>query len=436
MIYYYMITPMLKKKQLRIAIIIDDFYPSSGGVARSVQTQIGELTREGHSVTLIAPAVFLDRPSNCKAVAVPALHIPKTPSHMCSLRSSMKIARAISKLYNFDIIHSQTERGGLILAARIAKIQNIPHIHTFHANLSGTHIEQPLLSVLGSAFYLCIINPLFARVSKRRTSSVSTIPNPSSSASNILARLDWYSLAAIAQRVDAFTAPASFMIHCINSCNPSLQGHGHIIPTGVNRSLLSALTTTKPKQDKSLRFLSVGRLSKEKRVDTIIQAFIRADIRNSSLDIVGSGDQEKYLQKIANKRPNITFHKHINKIEELAGLYAASDIFVIASYQFDTQAIVIAEAVTAGLPIVYCDNRLTVGVSADNGFFSESPDANALAEAMQNAANQHSLEKAKQASKKIAPRLLPDSMAQAYISLYRSVIASRPPGSLGRPKDH
>ena len=33
---------------MRVAILIDDFFPSSGGIGRSVETQIEELTSMGH----------------------------------------------------------------------------------------------------------------------------------------------------------------------------------------------------------------------------------------------------------------------------------------------------------------------------------------------------------------------------------------------------
>ena len=45
---------------MHVALLIDDFFPSSGGIGRSVETQIQELTDLGHWVSLIAPDRHLE----------------------------------------------------------------------------------------------------------------------------------------------------------------------------------------------------------------------------------------------------------------------------------------------------------------------------------------------------------------------------------------
>ena len=45
---------MRRQQRLRIALVTDDFYPASGGIGRSIQTQISELVSLGHEVTLLA----------------------------------------------------------------------------------------------------------------------------------------------------------------------------------------------------------------------------------------------------------------------------------------------------------------------------------------------------------------------------------------------
>ena len=39
-------------RSLSIAIVLDDKFPSSSGVSRSVQTQIEELSKIGHNITV------------------------------------------------------------------------------------------------------------------------------------------------------------------------------------------------------------------------------------------------------------------------------------------------------------------------------------------------------------------------------------------------
>ena len=186
---------MRRQQRLRIALVTDDFYPASGGIGRSIQTQISELVSLGHEVTLLAPRHFLERPTGCKTIVVPSFYIPGTPSHMCVLKCGRRSARRICRQHRFDIIHSQTERGGLMLAARIAKEQGIPHIHTFHANLAGTHTSQPFGAFWGSMAYLFLINPMISMIADKRLDQPVFFAPKSPDAPGILARFDWHTMA-------------------------------------------------------------------------------------------------------------------------------------------------------------------------------------------------------------------------------------------------
>ena len=46
---------MLSNQPMRIALFVDDFFPASGGVTRSVEIQAEALARLGHTVTVFAP---------------------------------------------------------------------------------------------------------------------------------------------------------------------------------------------------------------------------------------------------------------------------------------------------------------------------------------------------------------------------------------------
>lgn len=418
-------------KKLRVAIVIDDFYPASGGIARSVQTQINELIRLGHEVTLIAPKHHLQAPDDCQTIIVPSFYIPRTPSYMCIIGLSRRIAKKISRQASFDIVHSQTERGALILAARIANHQNIPHIHSFHANLAGTHETNPQASFWGSMAYLLLINPLIALASKKRFSDDVVIPQPSSDASSFFARFDWHSFATIASRVDSYTTPARFVQHRINECSTGLTGKGHIVPTGVNQLFSDAIARAEHKKsangksDETVRFLCVSRLSKEKRVDAAIEAFIEAGVPNSRLDVVGSGDQLQSLRSLAKSHKSIFFHEHISGMDELAALYTEADAFIMPSYRFDTQAITLSEAAVAGLPIVYCDDRLDVGVAKSNSLLANNQNPSAIAIQILRLRDQALRQEMSTASKRIAKTLQPASMTAKYLDIYRELIANK-----------
>ena len=63
-------------KSLSVALIIDDKFPSSSGVSRSVQTQIEELTCLGHKVTLLAPHASLEAPKQAKTIPIKSFRLP------------------------------------------------------------------------------------------------------------------------------------------------------------------------------------------------------------------------------------------------------------------------------------------------------------------------------------------------------------------------
>lgn len=415
-------------KPLKIAIVIDDFYPASGGIARSVQTQIHELTRLGHKVTLIAPKYYLERSDDCQTLVVPSFYLPGTPSYMCIIGYSRRQVRKINQKHQFDIVHSQTERGALMLASRLASSQNIPHVHTFHANLAGTHESNRFPAFWGSMAYLLLINPWLALTSKKRFNDNVVIPKASSDATSFWARFDWHSFATIASRVDAYATPAKFMQRRINDCSPGFAGKGDIISTGVNPLFSQAIAQTKRSRaidDQNVRFLCVSRLSKEKRACAAVKAFIKADMPNSRLDIVGSGDQLNLLIKLANGHKNIFFHNHISGISELAKFYVDADVFILPSFRFDTQAITLSEAAVAGLPIIYCDDRLDVGVNTSNSLLTDGPDAESIAKCMRQLSDQKLRQSMSTASTKIAQKLTPEIMARKYVKLYEQELSSK-----------
>lgn len=408
---------------LRIAILLDDFYPSSGGTGRSVQTQIDELVSQGHSVTLIAPRYFLEKPTNCQTIALPTFYLPGAPIYTGILYRTKGIVRRISQAHKFDIVHSQSERGALPLAALIAKDQKIPHVHTFHANLSGTHAELPILSLLGTLAYIAAIVPPLMKISQRRTKGKAALS--ANSKTPFVERLDWNSFAKIASHVDAFSVPANFMIDQMSQCLPELKDRGRVIPTGISKRFSDAILANKRSvSDNKIRFLSVCRLSKEKRVEDIVRAFLLADIPNSQLDIVGTGDRQGKIRKLASNSSNIVFHDHVGDINHLASIYLNADVFIIASYRFDTQGITIGEATAAGLPVIYCDDRLSFGIGPENSILTNSPEAEDIAKAMKEISDTKLRQQLSEGSKQIAPNLSPEKMANQYVSLYKSAILS------------
>ena len=103
---------------------------------------------------------------------------------------------------------------------------------------------------------------------------------------------------------------------------------------------------------RGVRLLFVGRVSKEKDLDILVQAFrnLRQDNVPVELSIVGHGPYSTALAKIL---PEACYTGYL-KGTELAKAYASSDIFVFPSTT-DTFGNVIIEAQAAGLPVIVSD---------------------------------------------------------------------------------
>lgn len=413
-------------RKLSIGIFMDDFYPNSGGVARSIEHQVHELRKAGHDVVLFAPKQFFIQPIDCKAVPLDTWHIPHTPSFLCSLKFSEKRARAILSEYQFDVVHSQNERGSMFLAAHIAKLAHIPHVHTFHSNYAGTHSTSPIMAWINSYTYMQLAPKILHHIRHDRDRLRIRFPRKlASKERSHLGRKDWKAVAKMAQYTDAFTSPADFVINAINDATHNeLTERAFVVPNGIGHVFGRAERIRRT--DDTIRFLSCGRLDPEKRVDIIIEAFAKLHKSDAELYILGSGTEEVKLKRLASHVDSgrIEFLGHFEDPERIANEFANADCFVFSSYHFDTQGMVLAEAAAAGCPILYCDERLNVGVTPENALLTH-PSVTAMSEGMRTIyADQALRNHMSRAGKKLIPHVSTEAMTAKFLQVYRSAIAA------------
>jgi glycosyltransferase involved in cell wall biosynthesis len=146
-----------------------------------------------------------------------------------------------------------------------------------------------------------------------------------------------------------------------------------IIPNGINPYFLqSNLYRREDRQE--LKLLFVGRFIKLKNIPNLIKAFEKLPKElKASLTLVGSGEEEKTIRKMADPKPDINYLGHVSDKKKLCRIYQNHDIFVMVSKP-ETFGLVYLEALSQGLPIIY-----TKGEGVD-GYFKEG----AIAEAVDN----------------------------------------------------
>ncbi|MGB3023767.1 MAG: glycosyltransferase [Candidatus Saccharimonadales bacterium] len=414
---------------LRIAILTDDFYPHSGGVARSIELQITELIRAGHDVTLFAPEPFFEPPLGGKYEACPVWRVPRTSSAFCALRWDHQRIDDICSRYKFDVVHSQNERGAIVLAAAIAKRQDIPHVHTFHSNYAATHVTSPLSAAINTYTFMKTIPLVLKQVRPDRRPGRLRLPHHLTSREDSrLAKIDWRSTAQLAYYSDSFTSPAQFVVDNINDAtHGELANCSFVIPNGIN-PLFHRARRLRPELD-SLRFLMIGRLDAEKRVDIAIRAFARLPKQSTELCIVGDGTVAGQLRLLARelKPANpIRFLGAYNEPERVANEMANADVFVFSSYRFDTQGMVLGEAASAGAALLYCDDRLHVGIGDDNSLLVH-PSVSGFEDGMRHLlADIPAVRLMQQASRRIGARLTPQHMSDQFVHVYHHAINRYP----------
>lgn len=127
-------------------------------------------------------------------------------------------------------------------------------------------------------------------------------------------------------------------------------------PVRRNRDFLNTWLSADEKNNKILLFL--GRLSFEKRVDLLIEAFgkLKYQDDNYTLIIAGDGPSSavKKLKSLAKSIPNIHFTGFIHG-EAKANLLASCDIFCNPS-PYETFGRTVVEAMASGIPVVSVDS--------------------------------------------------------------------------------
>jgi glycosyltransferase involved in cell wall biosynthesis len=127
--------------------------------------------------------------------------------------------------------------------------------------------------------------------------------------------------------------------------------------------------------------LYVGRISKEKDLDVLAQAYrqLRDEGLSVQLYLVGEGP---YLESLNSSLPQAVFTGYLRGAD-LATAYASADVFVFPSTT-DTFGNVVIEAQASGTPVIVSDTGGPKELVEDNvnGIVTKSHDADDLARAI------------------------------------------------------
>jgi glycosyltransferase involved in cell wall biosynthesis len=283
-------TPLPKDAPLRILVVTDAWRPQVNGVVRTLEALGRELSAMGHDVHFCTPENHTTLP------------LPTYPEIRLALFPRQAILKAMDE-FQPDCIHIATE-GSMGLSARTICMERGYRFTTaFHTRFPD-YVRARFPFIPESAVYGCL---------------------------------------------RAFHAPAHSTMVSTLSLKRELETHGFGRVALWSRGVDIELYRPRP-QDvfKQLGldltrpiFLSVGRLAVEKNV----AAFLALDLPGTKV-VVGEGPDRAELET---RFPEAVFLGQRTG-EELAGLYAASDVFVFPS-RTDTFGLVLLEALASGTPV-------------------------------------------------------------------------------------
>lgn len=399
---------------MRIGIFIDSTYPAGDGTARNVQAQVVALQAHGHSVT-----VFCGERSASYTYVIRIATKFSWLNPTGSLIVQPAIVDKISEMYKFDIVHSQSDGGAVILAHEVAKKLGVPHLHTFHGSYSFLYQYY--------RFHTSLM--IMAATWKLRALHAPKIKMPASLPGNYkgtqyIHKRNWRNLATIASVVDYYITPMPYMHEGLQQLVPTVRGK--VIPTGVDVATFGNGKRTRP-ADAPMRVIYLGRVAHEKRATVVMDAYLEAakQIVKLELTVIGAGNELKKLQRMAKSSKlgdRIRLLGVIVDQKVIARELADADVFAMPSYPSGSQDLAVLEAAAANLPIIYCDENITAGTSPKNAILTKSDGKSLAAGIIKMAANRELARQMGRASRAIADMFSTERVEQQHIVIYESLL--------------
>ena len=301
----------------------DSFHPTVDGAVVAMETVARGLENRGHEIIVLAPksGSHVDYPRKVHYLPArefknyPGYRVVFSPSDMLEFLRKEKV----------DFMHSHGLASMAILSLTASRALKVPHVLTFHT-MANEAIK----------YY-----------------------SPFPMRDDLIIELVWVYLRNMLRRPEVVIAPSS-------PVKKELEEHGvrmkacEVIPTGVDCKRF-----TPEKYDKKFleRFgfagkrvlLHVGRLSMEKRLDLIFTAMskLATKVPDLRLLVVGAGPASASYEKTVSNlglSDKVVFTGFLPD-DELPVAYASCEALVISS-TFETQGLVVLEALASGTPVI------------------------------------------------------------------------------------
>ena len=413
------------RRQLTIAEFTDNYGPAHSGILYAVQFLEEQVLAAGHKVLLVAPEAKGPNPHaghpNRREIRLPSVLIPRMQIRLAMGQDfDYRLAQMVANPP--DVIHVHGLGGVGLLGMWVAQRTNRPLIVTWHTDFEA-YAEHywNLVPLLNAAYkvYSMHMEKSWAQLLKMR------FKRPRRGT----AQVELLTLAAnMLTDADLVTTPSDKTAKRVLEIAPDAKVR--VVPNGTD-----ALPELPPiPKGKGPRLIYVGRISLEKGLDLMLDAFelVRDQVPNAELMIVGEWrTTPKRLRRQLQRAARFGGVKLPGQIprEKLGAYYASGDAFVFASTT-DTQALVLHEAAHAGLPFVMVDHELRLVVEPGVNAVLARPNSVSLAGAMIGMLNALKdpdwAERARARSRELAAKWTIEHQSQELVQIYEDLAAGRP----------
>lgn len=396
---------------MKIAIFTDYYLPHIGGTETSIYHQRRALEANGHKVYVITTKMvdaYKERDDEEYIVRIPSQPLKFRFEGMQVYLYNKNAYKILDKL-NIDIVHVQTEFGIGMLGVRYSQMRKLKLIYTAHTALSA-QIELMYKFPIMMALLALISQKLFLHP-KRKIDHVPPKDMCHGIATKTLAqKLILKVWVTFASQADVIIAPSLRQKQFLSEQShiTNIVAFPNPYPFDVTKLPLNL--------HKPLKFVSVGRISGDKRPNITVDAFLQLNPKiqpKVRLDIYGGGPLLDSLKQKSINAKNIKFHGFIEPVN-VQKVLRESDVFILASKGFDTQPMVILEALNAGLAIIYCDENLKAGLSTENSILFSGDSKDLSDKVNKLVTGNANLVKMKEASRRLANNFSYDSFAESY----------------------
>lgn len=307
---------------MKIAVYSHSIAPSIDGVCRRFTGILHELADQGHETLLFTMEEHpLNLPSSTQYVTLDYMVFPSYPDKKVARPSVRSLGLMYSHLQKFrpDVLHVVAD-GFSQMFVLVAFSLGIPVVGSFHTDLLD------LLNTHNALFFQKGLVMLKEAIDSLVLDSCAT------TSKSFLDKLKGQG------------------VHC-----------SHVIVTAVDNTMFHANKRSVQRRrelmfgdDEGFLCVYVGRISSEKRIDIIIdaiQTLRQSSERRTYLAIIGDGPSAAKYAALHGRDKAIYCVPRFLEHDELAEIYASSDVHVSAS-EFETLGNTVLEAFACNIPVV------------------------------------------------------------------------------------